>query len=204
MKIDRFLFVCICMMMLCACASSRKTMTKVSASGGDSVVVIMTDSAAVSVVRKDSAKVDRWNYSQIKGNIFGYNDDEELIHELITVATDSLGNKTTTTDRTIHRKNHNGKQTTTSEEQRRHEEQTSVFLSALDSIAHSRFSKYYTHWQNQDSVAQSSEKNTDTTRKFSPLRRIEDAVIFLAVVALLGWLVARRINNKGMFYKLKC
>ncbi len=196
MKIDRFLFVCICMMMLCACASSRKTMTKVSASGGDSVVVIMTDSAAVSVVRKDSAKINRWDYSQTIGNIFDYNDDEELIHELITVATDSLGNKTTTTDRTIHRKNHNGKQTTTSEEQRRHEEQTSVFLSALDSIAHSRFSNYYTHWQNQDSVAQSSEKNTDTTRKFSPLRRIEDAVIFLAVVALLGWLVARRINNK--------
>lgn len=196
MKIDRFLFVCICMMMLCACASSRKTMTKVSASGGDGVKMMVADSVAVSTVRKDSARVDRWDYSQTIGSIVDYNNDEELIHELITVATDSLGNKTTTTDRTIRRKNNHGKQTTTSEEQRRKEEQTSVFLSALDSIAHSRFSNYYNHWQNQDSVVQNSEKNTDTTRKFSPLRRIEDAVIFFIVVALLGWLVARRINNK--------
>ena len=196
MRFYRFLVVSICMMMLCACASSRKTLTKVSVSGGDSVTVIVADSAAMSTVRKDSARVDRWDYSQTIGSIVDYNNDEELIHELITVATDSLGNKTTTTDRTVRRKNNHGKQTTTSEEQRRKEEQTSVFLSALDSIAHSRFSNYYTHWLNQDSVAQNSEKNTDTTRKFSPLRRIEDAVIFLLVAALLGWLVARRINNK--------
>jgi len=182
------------MMMLCACASSRKTMTRVSMIGGDSVTKTVADSVAVSTVRKDSARVDKWDYSQTIGSIVDYNNDEELIHELITVATDSLGNKTTTTDRTIRRKNNHGKQTTISEEQRRHEEQTSVLLSALDSIAHSRFSNYYNHWLNRDSVMQNCEKNI--SRKFSPLRRIEDAVIFLLVVALLGWVVARRINNK--------
>lgn len=196
MNIYRTFGVGIYLVILSACASSRKAMTKVSESNGDSTAVSVADSAAVSALRKDSAKVDRWNYTQATGSMFEYNDDDELIHELITVVTDSLGNKTTTADRTIHRKNHNGKHTSTSEEQREREEQTSMFLCMLDSVANIRFSNYDTHWQNQDSVAQDSERNTDSIRKFSSLRRFEDAMIFFVVVGLMGWLVARRINNK--------
>lgn len=185
MRFYRFLIAGICMMMLCACASSRKTMTRVSVIGGDSVTKTVADSVAVSTVRKDSARVDRWDYSQTIGSIVDYNNDEELIHELITVATDSLGNKTTTTDRTIRRKNNHGKQTTISEEQRRKEEQTSVLLSALDSIVHSSFSNYYNHWLNRDSVMQNKGKTTGII--FSPTKHWTDGVILFCVLCFVVW-----------------
>lgn len=194
MRFYRLVLISVCVLILSACASSRKATTKVSVSNGDSVSVSKLDSSAMSVVRKDSITVGKWDHSQVVCSAQDYNDDEELIHELITESVDSLGNKVKTTDRTIHRKNHNGKQTTTNEQQRKREEQTSVYLSMLDSVANSRFFSYDTHWQNKDSLAQNSEKNTNGN--FSPLRRIEDAIIFFVVVALLGWLVARRINNK--------
>lgn len=196
MKIYRLFLLLAILTVLSACAASRKSAVSVVETVGDSSGVSVVDSSVTSETRKDSTKNFVWDYSHSFGSMWEHNDDEELIHELVTETTDSLGNKTTTTDRTTHRKNHNGKQTTISEEQRKREEQTSVFLSMLDSIANSRQGSYDTHWQGKDSVAQNSEKNTDNIRRFSPLRRIEDAVIFFVVVGLLGWIVARRINNK--------
>lgn len=196
MKIYRLLWILAILMVLSACAASRKTAVKVTETVGDSSMVSVVDSAAISKTTKDSTKTFVWDYSHTIGSMWEHNDDEELIHELITESTDSLGNKTTTTDRTIHRKNRSDKQTSTSGEQRKREEQTSVYLRMLDSIANSRSNIYDTHWQGRDSIAQNREKNTDSVRKFSPLRQVEDAVIFFVVVGFLAWMVARRINNQ--------
>ena len=90
--------------MLLSCASSRKVEQGSSEQQRDSVVAIVKDSVAKSEVRVDSSAVIVKDEHHSSGTITDKGSNEETITERVTESIDASGNKTTTTDRTIHRK----------------------------------------------------------------------------------------------------
>ena len=87
-----------------SCAATKRVEQGRSEQRRDSIVVIVRDSVVKSETRTDSnaVMVKGEHHTSCTMNDKGSN--EETITELVTESVDVLGNKTTTTDRTIHRK----------------------------------------------------------------------------------------------------
>ena len=89
---------------LMGCAASRKTATGSHEERGDSTVAVVTDSVRKSDVKTDSTVHLTTDESHASGTMSEKGRGEETIIERVTESTDASGNKTTSTDRTIHRK----------------------------------------------------------------------------------------------------
>ena len=145
---------------LMGCAASRKTATGSHEERGDSTVTAVTDSVRKSDVKTDSTVHLTTDESHASGTITDKGSNEETITERVTESVDTNGNKTTTTDRTIHRKGEYERNATYEAQLKHQEEIISQMQHTIDSLASSNSLNVGTHWAKKDSTNVVKEKNT--------------------------------------------
>ena len=152
---------------LFGCAASRKTMTNSHEERRDSSVVAVTDSMTKSEVETDSTVRFATDESYASGSMSEKGRGEETIQERVTESTDAQGNKTTTTNRTIHRKG-DYERSSSYEQHLKHLEATiSRMQHTIDSLVLSNKLNVGTHWAKKDSTNVVKEKNTKNIKSTS-------------------------------------
>ena len=177
---------------LMSCAATRKVEQGSSEQRRDSVVVIVKDSVAKSETRADSSSVIVKDELHSSGTMTEKGSNEETITERVTESVDALGNKTTTTDRTIHRKGdyeHNAKY----EAQLKHQEEIILLMQhTIDSLASSNSINVGTHWAKKDSSNVEKETNTKNIKPTSTSKFIAIFLFWAAAIGIGTWLCNKR------------
>ena len=168
---------------LFGCAASRKTMTGSHEERRDSSVVAVTDSMTKSEVETDSTVRFATDESYASGSMSEKGRGEETIQERVTESTDAQGNKTTTTNRTIHRKG-DYERSSSYEQHLKHLEATiSRMQHTIDSLVLSNKLNVGTHWAKKDSTNVVKEKNTKNIKSTSEWWQF--ALLFFSVSSLV-------------------
>lgn len=179
-----------------SCTASRKVEQGSSEQQRDSVVSVVMDSVAKSEERMDSNTVSTTDESHTTGTMTDKGSNEETISERVTESTDAQGNKTTTTDRTIHRKG-DYERNATYEARLKHQEETiSRMQHTIDSLVLSNRLNVGTHWAKKDSTNVTKEKNTkeikDTSFEDFMWKALKElafwAFVLLYILGFLSWL----------------
>lgn len=179
-----------------SCTASRKVEQGSSEQQRDSVVSVVMDSVAKSEARTDSNAVSTTDESHTTGTMTDKGSNEETISERVTENTDAQGNKTTTTDRTIHRKG-DYERNATYEARLKHQEETiSRMQHTIDSLVLSNKLNVGTHWAKKDSTNVTKEKNTkeikDTSFEDFMWKALKElafwAFVLLYILGFLSWL----------------
>ena len=145
--------------MFASCASSRKLEQRSSEQRRDNVVAIVKDSVVKSETSTDSTISAATTEQFTTGSMTDKGSNEETITERVTESMDAHGNKTTTTDRTIHRKV-GYERNATYEARLKHQEETiSRMQQMIDSLMLSNKLNVGTHWEKNDSNYLDKEKN---------------------------------------------
>lgn len=178
--------------MFASCASSRKVEQRSSEQRRDSAVAIVKDSVVKSETSMDSTVSATTTEQLTTGSMTDKGSNEETITERVTESTDAQGNKTTTTDRTIHRKG-DYERNATYEARLKHQEETiSRLQHTIDSLVLSNKLNVGTHWEKKDSTTVQKETNTKDI-KAMPVWRV---VIFIAMILAIGfvgsWIYIKR------------
>jgi hypothetical protein len=174
---------------LTSCAASRKVEQGSSEQRRDSVVAIVKDSVAKSETRTDSSAVTVTDENHTSGTMTDKGSNEETITERVIESTDAHGNKTTTTDRTIHRKG-DYERNATYEALLKHKEDTiSRMQHTIDSLVLSNKLNVGTHWAKKDSTGVEKEKNTKDIKAASDGEYIRMLIAVIICFALLFWYV---------------
>lgn len=175
-----------------SCAASRKVEQGSSEQRRDSTVAIVKDSVAKLETRTDSSAVSVTDENHTFGSMTDKGSNEETITERVTESTDVQGNKTTTTDRTIHRKGdyeHNA----SFEARIKHQEETiSRMQHTIDSLVLSNKLNVGTHWAKKDSTNVTKEKNTKEIKSTSTFDLITLFLFWIAVIGICTWLYNKR------------
>ena len=137
---------------LMSCAATRRVEHGISEQRSDSVVAIVKDSVLKSETKADSSAVIVKDEHHTSGTITDKGSNEETITERVTESTDALGNKTTTTDRTIHRKGDYERNATYEAQLKYQEEIISRMQHTIDSLVSSNSLNVCTHWAQKDSI----------------------------------------------------
>lgn len=145
---------------LMGCAASRKTEGSKSEERRDSTVAVITDSVKKSDVKTDSTVSLATDESYTTGATTEKGRGEETIQERVTESTDAQGNKTTTTDRTIHRKGDYERNSSYEERLKHQESVISRMQYTIDSLVLSNRLDVGTHWAKNASMGVVKEKNT--------------------------------------------
>lgn len=159
-KIKSAMLWLLAVIMFASCASSRKVEHRSRDQRRDSVVSIVKDSVVKSETSTDST-ISAANTEQLTtGSMTDKGSNEETITERVTESMDANGNKTTTTDRTIHRKG-DYERNATYEARLKHQEETiSRMQHTIDSLMLNDNLNVGTHWEKKDSNYLDKEKNT--------------------------------------------
>lgn len=184
-------------MLFMSCAASRKVEQGSSEQRRDSVVSVVMDSVVKSETSTDSISISATDESHITGTTTDKGSNEETITERVTESMDASGNKTTTTDRTIHRKG-DYERNATYEARLKHQEKTiSRLRHTIDSLALSNRLDVGTHWVKKDSTNVQKETNTKGIKAKSAWRWLDIFyfVLFLVVV-FMPVLIAITRNRK--------
>ncbi len=176
---------------LMGCAASRKTATGSHEERGDSTVAVVTDSVRKSDVKTDSTVHLTTDESHASGTMTDKGSNEETITERVTESTDAQGNKTTTTDRTIHRKGDYERNATYEAKLKHQEETISLMQHTIDSLMSHNKLDVGTHWAKKDSMNVVKEKNT---KDIKPAPTYMYVAIFLFWAAAIG--IAVYLYNK--------
>ena len=177
-----------------SCTASRKVEQGSSEQQRDSVVSVVMDSVAKSEARTDSNAVSTTDESHTTGTMTDKGSNEETISERVTENTDAQGNKTTTTDRTIHRKG-DYERNATYEALLKHKEETiSRMQHTIDSLVLSNKLNVGTHWAKKDSTNVTKEKNTKNIKSMSEWWNL--ALLVFSVSALVLCFVPRLIVKR--------
>ena len=176
---------------LMGCAASRKTATGSHEERGDSTVAVVRDSVKKSDVMTDSTVHLTTDESLASGTMSEKGRGEETITERVTESTDAQGNKTTTTDRTIHRKGDYERNATYEAQLKHQEEIISRMQHTIDSLVLSNKLNVGIHWAKKDSTNVVKEKNT---KEIKPTLTSKFIFIFLVWVAFIG--IITWLNNK--------
>lgn len=178
--------------MLLSCASSRKVEQGSSEQQRDSVVAVVKDSVEKSETRTDSSAVTVTDDHHTSGTMTDKGSNEETITERVTESTDAHGNKTTTTDRTIHRKG-DYERNATYEAQLKHQEETiSLMQHTIDSLMSHNKLDVGTHWAKKDSTNVTKEKNTDDIKPASTSKFIAIFLFWSAAIGIAVYLYHKR------------
>ena len=180
---------------LMGCATSRKAATGSHEERGDSTVAAVTDSVRKSDVKTDSTVHLTTDESLASGTMSEKGRGEETITERVTESTDANGNKTTTTDRTIHRKGDYERNTTYEARLKHQEEIMTRMQHTIDSLVLSNTLNVGTHWAKKDSTNVMKEKNTKNIKP-SPTPML--ILIFLVLVAFIGIVTWLYNKNKTL------
>lgn len=185
-------------MMLTACASSRRVTDMSRQEVKDSVRTEQADSVRKTVVSSDSVQKNTQSTVQVSDSVCEQDSLTETIHELITETTDVQGNKTTTTDRTIHRKYGSQKQAASQSTANHYQHEIKQMWQSVDSVATSSKNDVGTHWAARDTLSDRQEKNTAETRKATWLqsaRKNAFALFLILVVVLLLTTIKKHTGN---------
>ena len=175
---------------LMSCAASKRVEHGSSEQRRDSVVVVVKDSVAKSEARTDSSDVIVKDESHTTGTMTDKCSNEETITERVTENIDANGNKTTTTDRTIHRKGDYERNATYEAQLKHQEEIISRMQHTIDSLASSNSLNVGTHWAKKDSSNVEKETNTKDIKPDSTSKLIAIFlfwIVFVGTVALLHY-----------------
>ena len=190
-KIRNVTLLLMAVVTLMGCAASRKTATGSHEERGDSTVAVVRDSVKKSDVMTDSTVHLTTDESLASGTMSEKGRGEETITERVTESTDAHGNKTTTTDRTIHRKGDYERNTTYEARLKHQEEIISRMQHTIDSLVLSNKLNVGIHWAKKDSTNVVKEKNT---KEIKPTLTSKFIFIFLVWVAFIG--IITWLNNK--------
>lgn len=177
---------------LASCAASRKVEQGSSEQRRDSTVAIVKDSVAKSETRTDSSVVTVTDENHTFGSMTDKGSNEETITERVTESTDAQGNKTTTTDRTIHRKGDYERNASFEARIKHQEEIISRMQHTIDSLVLSNKLNVGTHWAKKDSTNVVKEKNTKEIKSTSAFDLITLFLFWIAVIGICTWLYNKR------------
>jgi uncharacterized protein YceK len=172
---------------LMGCAASRKTATGSHEERGDSTVIAITDSVRKSDVKTDSTVHLTTDESHASGTMSEKGRGEETIIERVTESTDASGNKTTSTDRTIHRKGDYERNATYEARLKHQEEIMTRMQHTIDSLVLSNKLNVGTHWAKKDSTNVVKEKNTVDIQSMPGWKRFTIVALIFAII-LCTWL----------------
>lgn len=171
-------------MLFASCAASRKMEQRSSEQRRDSVVTSVIDSVKKSVTSADSTASVTTTEQITTETIIDKGSNEETITERVTESEDASGNKTTTTDRTIHRKG-DYERNATYEARLKHQEETiSRMQYTIDSLVLSNRQNVGTHWAKKDSMNVVKETNTKDIKIASTYSRL--IILFLLCAFCIG------------------
>lgn len=195
-RIRNIMLWLLAVIMLMGCAASRKTEGSKSEERRDSTVAVTTDSVRKSDVKTDSTVSIATDESCTSGTTSEKGRGEETIQERVTESTDAQGNKTTTTDRTIHRKGDYERNSSYEERLKHQESVVSRMQHTIDSLVLSNRLNVGTHWAKNDSTGVVKEKNTkdikDTSFESFMWNALKElafwAFVLLYILGVLSWL----------------
>ena len=175
-----------------SCAASKKVEQGSSEQRRDSTVAIVKDSVTKSETRADSSAVAVTDENHTFGSMTDKGSNEETITERVTESTDAQGNKTTTTDRTIHRKGDYERNATYEARLKHQEEIISRMHHTIDSLVLSNKLDVGIHWAKKDSTNVVKEKNTKEIKSTSTFDLITLFLFWIAVIGICTWLYNKR------------
>lgn len=178
--------------MLLSCAASRKVEQGSSEQQRDSVVAIVKDSVEKSEAKTDSSAVTVTDDNHTSGTMSDKGSNEETITERVTESTDAHGNKTTTTDRTIHRKGDYERNSTYEAQLKHQEERMSLMQHTIDSLMSHNKLDVGTHWAKKDSSNVTKEKNTDDIKPASTYKFIAIFLFWAVAIGIAVYLYHKR------------
>lgn len=177
---------------LASCAASKKVEQESTEQRCDSTVAIVKDSVTKSETRTDSSTVTVTDENHTFGTMTDKGSNEETITERVTESTDAQGNKTTTTDRTIHRKGDYERNATYEARLKHQEEIISRMQHTIDSLMLSNKLNVDTHWAKKDSTNIVKETDTKDIKPASTSKLISLFLFWIAVVGICTWLYNKR------------
>ena len=197
-KIRNVTLLLMAVVTLMGCAASRKTATGSHEERGDSTVAVVRDSVKKSDVMTDSTVHLTTDESLASGTMSEKGRGEETITERVTESTDAQGNKTTTTDRTIHRKG-DYERNATYEARLKHQEETiSRMQQTIDSLMLSNKLNVGTHWEKNDSNYLDKEKNTamDSTTSWWGKFKLQMRAFALAFIMIVVFVLVAKYRKQ--------
>ena len=180
---------------LMSCAASKRVEQGSSEQRRDSTVAIVKDSVTKSETRTDSSAVIVTDESHESGTMTDKGSNEETITERVTEKVDTNGNKTITTDRTIHRKGDYERNATYEARLKHQEEIISRMQHTIDSLVLSNKLNVGTHWVKKDSTNVVKETNT---KDIKPTLTSKFILIFLVWIAFIGIVTWLNSKNKTL------
>ena len=178
--------------MLLSCASSRKVEQGSSDQQRDSVVSVVKDSVVKSDTKTDSSAVTVTDDNHTSGTMTDKGSNEETITERVTESTDAHGNKTTTTDRTIHRKGDYERNATYEAQLKHQEERMSLIQHTIDSLMLHNKLDVGTHWAKKDSMNVVKETNTKDIKPSSTSKFIAIFLFWAVAIGIAVYLYNKR------------
>lgn len=175
-----------------SCAASRKVEQGSSEQQRDNTLAIVKDSVVKSETMADSSAVTVTDDNHTSCTMTDKGSNEETITERVTESTDAQGNKTTTTDRTIHRKGDYERNATYEAQLKHQEEIISRMQHTIDSLVLSNKLNVGTHWAKKDSTNVVKEKNTKNIKPASTSKFIVIFLFWALVVGICTWLWNKR------------
>lgn len=185
---------------LMSCAASRKVEQGSSEQRRDSDVTIVKDSVVKSETMTDSSAVRVTDENHTSGTMTDKGSNEETITERVTESTDAQGNKTTTTDRTVHRKGDYERNATYEARLKHQEEIMTRMQHVIDSLVLSNRLNAGTHWAKKDSTNVVKEKNTKNIKSTSEWWQLAliVSVFLLLFFVLIPCFIVKRIKHKNL------
>ena len=191
-KIKSVILWLIAVITLMSCAATRRVEQRGSEQRRDSVVSVVKDSVAKSETRVDSDAVIINDEHHTSGTMTDKGSNEETITERVTESVDTNGNKTTTTDRTIHRKGDYERNATYEAQLKHQEEIISRMQHTIDSLVLSNKLNVDTHLAKKDSTNVVKETDTKDIKPASTSKLISLFLFWIAVVGICIWLYNKR------------
>lgn len=184
---------------LMSCAATKRVEQVSSEQQRDSVVSVVKDSVIKSETRADSSAATVTDESHASGTMTDKGSNEETITERVTESVDSNGNKTTTTDRTIHRKGDYERNATYEAQLKHQEEIISRMQHTIDSLALGNSLNVATHLAKKDSTNVTKEKNTKNIKSTSEWWNLALIVFCVSslVLCFLPRFIVKRIKYKN-------
>lgn len=191
-KIKSVILWLVAVITLASCAASRKVEQGSSELSFDSVVAIVKDSVVKSETSMDSTVSSTTTEQFTTSTMADKGSNEETITERVTESVDASGNKTTTTDRTIHRKGDYERNATYEARLKYQEETISRMQYTIDSLVLHNKLDVGTHWAKKDSTNVTKEKNTDDIKPTSTSKLIAIFLFWIVAVGICTWLYYKR------------
>ena len=191
-KMKSFMLWLLAVTTLMSCAATRRVEQGSSEQRRDSVVVVLQDSVVKSEMRTDSNAVIVNDEHHSSGTMADKGSHDEIITERVTESVDAIGNKTTTTDRTIHRKGNYERNATYEALLKHQEEMMTRMQHTIDSLALINRLNVATHCEKKDSTNVVKERGTKDINPEPTSKSIAIFLFWAAAVGICTWLCSKR------------